>query len=162
MKNNEYAGFWIRALANFIDGLVLVIPAMVINSMVYQAVLGMSRREHQQAMTEIYGALGEFYFYEVPLEVNVWVYPISLVVGLLYSAVLTASSWQGTVGKKMLGLQVVDLDGNRLTAGRAIGRYFAYFASSVTLYIGYIMVGLTDNKQGLHDKIAKTYVVKQK
>ena len=78
----------------------------------------------------------------------------------LYYAVLTSSSWQATVGKKVLGLKVVDENGDRISFGRATGRYFAKIPSALILCIGFLMVAWTNRKRGLHDMIANTLVVK--
>lgn len=78
-----------------------------------------------------------------------------------YTAGLQSSYWQATVGKKVLGIIVVDEYGDRLTLKRATGRFFAEILSALLLCIGYMMVGWTKHKQGLHDKIAKTFVIKK-
>lgn len=161
MENKEFAGFWIRFLANLIDGVLLMLPMWVVNAIVYRQVLGMSQWEHEITMIEKNSA-NMHYVYSEPFEVLVWTMPISIIIGLLFYGLLTASVWQGTVGKRVLGLQVVDLEGNRIGFGRSLGRYFAYIPSGLILYIGYLMVGFTEKKQGLHDMIAKTYVVRNK
>jgi hypothetical protein len=56
---------------------------------------------------------------------------------------------------------VTDLDGNRIGFGRATGRYFAKILSALILLIGFIMAAFTQKKQGLHDIIAGTLVVKK-
>ena len=53
---------------------------------------------------------------------------------------------------------VTDLHGNRVSFGRATGRYFAKIISSIILFIGYLMIAFTEKKQGLHDIIAETLV----
>lgn len=78
----------------------------------------------------------------------------------LYEALLTASSWQGTVGKRVLRLKVTDEAGSRISFGRATGRFFAKILSQALLWIGFIMVAFTDRKRGLHDMIAGTLVMK--
>ncbi len=78
----------------------------------------------------------------------------------LYDALLTSSSWQGTVGKRVLGLKVTDEAGNRISFGRATGRFFAMILSGMILYIGFFMIGFTDRKRGLHDMLAGTLVMK--
>jgi len=50
-------------------------------------------------------------------------------------------------------------NGDRLTLGRSIGRYFATLLSGLTLCIGYLMAAFTERKQGLHDLICDTVVV---
>lgn len=84
---------------------------------------------------------------------------ISVVVGWLYYALLESSSWQGTVGKKLLGIRVTDMDGRRIGFGRATGRYFAKIISSIICLVGFIMVGFTEKRQGLHDMLAGTLVL---
>ena len=54
----------------------------------------------------------------------------------------------------------VSVDGQRIGFGRATGRYFAKFVSAMILLIGFMMVGWTQRKQGLHDLIASTLVYK--
>jgi len=69
--------------------------------------------------------------------------------------------WQGaTPGKMMMGVKIVKTDGSPIGIGRAILRYFGYIVSAIILYIGYIMIAWDSRKQGLHDKIAGTYVVR--
>jgi uncharacterized RDD family membrane protein YckC len=78
----------------------------------------------------------------------------------VYTAGLTSSSLQATLGKKILGLKVVDLNGSRISFGKATGRFLASILSGLILGIGYLMVAFNPKKQGLHDQIAGTYVVK--
>ena len=76
----------------------------------------------------------------------------------LYFTLLESSSWQATLGKKALGLYVTDERWQRLSFGRANGRYWSKLISVLVLGIGFLMVGFTERKQGLHDKIAGTLV----
>lgn len=69
------------------------------------------------------------------------------------------SATQGTLGKLALGIKVTDLNGRRIGFGRATGRHFGKFISTLTLLIGYIMVAFTQKKQGLHDMMAGCLVV---
>jgi uncharacterized RDD family membrane protein YckC len=59
-----------------------------------------------------------------------------------------------------LGIRVTDLDGNRIGFGKATGRYFAKILSALILGIGFLMVAFTERKQGLHDMLAGTLVVR--
>jgi uncharacterized RDD family membrane protein YckC len=71
--------------------------------------------------------------------------------------------WRGqTPGKIALRIRIVGVDGRPIGIGRAIGRYSGYIASAVFIFIGYLMIGFDRRKQGLHDKIARTYVVRMK
>lgn len=134
--NTEYGGFWIRVGANVMDGVVLIIVSLLINIL------------SQLAFSEEAAGVAD----AVPQILLYWV----------YSAVLHSSSWQATIGKKMLGMKVVDYSGERISFGRATGRYFAGILSGLILGIGLMMVGWTKRKQGLHDFIAKTLVVEVK
>ncbi|MCG8345837.1 MAG: RDD family protein [Chlorobiales bacterium] len=136
----QFGGFWIRVGAYFIDAVVLMIPVLLI-SFLYRSVT-LAADEMEQAIVE---------FMDFSLKTIVW---------WVYCAVLHSSKWQATVGKKVVGLKVVDEKGNRISFGRATGRYFATFLSTLILGIGYLMVGWTKKKQGLHDMIAGTYVIR--
>jgi uncharacterized RDD family membrane protein YckC len=134
-----YAGFWIRVLASIIDSLITGFFGGVIGF-----VLG---------------------FVGVALEMDMAILQLlnfvsGTILGWLYSALLESSSMQGTLGKMALGLRVVDENGRRISFARATGRHFAKWLSSLALCIGFIMVAFTEKKQGLHDMLAGTYVIR--
>ena len=79
----------------------------------------------------------------------------------LYFAGFESSARQATPGKRFLGIMVTDMAGNRITFGAATGRCIGKFFSAVILGIGFIMIIFTNHKQGLHDKIAATLVVRK-
>ncbi len=83
---------------------------------------------------------------------------LTIAASWLYEAVMESSSYQATLGKMILGMKVSDLYGNRISFARATGRHFAKILSAMILCIGFIMVGLTERKQGLHDLVAGTLV----
>jgi uncharacterized RDD family membrane protein YckC len=85
----------------------------------------------------------------------------SFVAQWLYFALLESSSWQGTLGKKALGLIVTDMMGRRISFARATGRHFAKIISGMILLIGYLMAGFTERKQALHDMIAGCLVFRK-
>jgi uncharacterized RDD family membrane protein YckC len=82
------------------------------------------------------------------------------VVSRLYAALMESSSKQATLGKMALGVRVTDLDGNRIGFGKATGRHFAKILSALILGIGFLMVAFTQRKQGLHDMLAGTLVMR--
>ena len=133
----QYGGFWIRALAYLIDGVILGIAQWV-----------------------IFAAMGQSMFDPDPATVSALPNVLSGLLGLAYFVAFEASSWQGTPGKRALGLIVTDMDGNRISVLRAVGRYFAKILSALILLIGFIMVAFTERKQGLHDIICSTLVLK--
>jgi uncharacterized RDD family membrane protein YckC len=79
----------------------------------------------------------------------------------LYYAVMESSPSQGTIGKIVCGLAVTDTQGEPISFGRATGRYFAKILSTLILFIGFLMVGWTRQKRGLHDFVAGTLVVRR-
>lgn len=82
----------------------------------------------------------------------------SLVIGFLYFALMESSERQATLGKTLVGIKVGDINGARLSFANATGRYFAKILSALMLCIGFMMAGWDPKKQGLHDKLADTYV----
>src|SRR5207249_11238493 len=72
---------------------------------------------------------------------------VSLLVTWLYYALCESSSWQGKVGKKVVGLRVTDLNGNRISFGKATGRHFGKIVSALILGIGFIMIAFTEQTQ---------------
>ncbi len=139
-ENNEttqFGGFWIRVGAYFIDLVVLIVPTLLVSFLVVSVYA-----TRGQAMIEIIDLIS------------------SLIIWWIYFAILHSSKWQASIGKKVVGLKVSDKSGNRISFARATGRYFATILSTVTFCIGYMMVGWTKNKQGLHDMIAETYVIR--
>jgi len=85
---------------------------------------------------------------------------ITVVIDWLYFAVQESGAKQATPGKNMMGLRVTDLDGQRISFGRASGRYFGKLLSALILYVGFMMAGFTERKQALHDMLAGCLVVK--
>ena len=136
----RYAGFWSRLVAFVIDGIVLNIAYIVLGFIV-----GFT-----------YGLLFET---EEGAEVLGWI--ISILTSWLYYALMESSSAQATLGKMALGVRVTNLDGKRISFGKATVRYLGRFLSAITLGIGYLMIVFTEKKQGLHDMIAGTLVLKK-
>lgn len=144
----RFAGFWIRVVANILDGLILVVPSILIDFLAYKVAgpKNMGYWEHQMDVNS-----------QIWSSYDTLSIILSLIIGILYYGYLT-SKYQGTPGKLMVGVRVVGEDGNSISLGKAIGRYFAYIPSGI-FCIGYIMVAFSSKKQGLHDKMCNTYVV---
>ncbi|MCP9494468.1 MAG: RDD family protein [Pyrinomonadaceae bacterium MAG19_C2-C3] len=83
-----------------------------------------------------------------------------LLIGWLYEAVMMSSHRQGTFGKMAFGIKVTDMNGNRISFGRATARHFAKYISGVICLAGYFVALFTQRKQALHDLIAGTLVLK--
>jgi uncharacterized RDD family membrane protein YckC len=87
---------------------------------------------------------------------------VTLIGTWLYHALLESSEWQATAGKKALGLIVTDTSGARTSFARASGRHFAKIITGlIPLGIGYILAGVMEKKQALHDMIAGCLVLRK-
>ena len=150
----QFGGFWLRAVAYFLDSLIIGIPMWILIALFAGgtiASLGGTSTEQEQF--EAAAAVGGIIFLIAIIAfVGVW----------LYEALMTSSERGATLGKRALGLRVVKSDGTRLSFGRATGRFFAkaFITGLIPFGIGYMMAGFTDRKRALHDMIADTLVVK--
>jgi uncharacterized RDD family membrane protein YckC len=151
-----YAGFWWRFLSHIIDQIILSFASSIFVLPIF-GIFGIS----------LFSMERSGYDFEDPeiLIPIIMMYSsialISTVVTWLYYAIMESSKTQGTVGKLVLKIKVTDLDGNRISFGRATGRYFGKILSGLILMIGYILAGVTEKKQALHDMLAGCYVMKE-
>jgi uncharacterized RDD family membrane protein YckC len=83
---------------------------------------------------------------------------VSGFVYLFYAAVLEASSMRGTLGKRIVGIQVVDVAGRRISFRRALGRNLSKMLSFLPAFIGCIAAFWSKTRQTWHDRLAMTYV----
>jgi uncharacterized RDD family membrane protein YckC len=154
----SYAGFWKRVAAYLIDGalvgavtwiLALVLGAGTVFSGMFSHINKDSLQD-PEANAALAASIISLYFI---------IFGVAALSGWLYFALMESSAKQGTIGKMALGIKVTDLNGNRISFGRATGRFFGKIISGMILYIGFIMAGFTDKKQAMHDMIAGTLVV---
>jgi uncharacterized RDD family membrane protein YckC len=152
----RYAGFWIRFVALIIDAIILGVVGMIVGIPV-RLLLGVSAVSVSQSqdpsalaamLPAMMGMLG------VSMLINV-------VIGVCYD-VYFVSQKGGTIGKLALGLQIIRVDGSRLSVGQAAGRYFSKILSAIILYIGFIMAGFDPEKRALHDRIVGSLVIYSK
>ncbi len=130
------AGFWKRVLALLIDTLVLI-PVSVVMGVVLGMLIALGGVGGLELVSNLLG----------------------LVIGWLYFALMESSAGQGTIGKRVVGIVVTDLNGDRIGFGRATGRYFGKILSYITLLVGFLMAGFTQRKQALHDMLTSTLVL---
>lgn len=149
----RYAGFWRRFVAHLIDQIVIGVVAFMV-FLPALALLGLGIGAGMMEETE--GAIGL-----VIAAIAAYLTAILMIVVLqwLYYALMESSNKQATLGKLALGIIVTDLSGNRVTFGRATGRYFGKILSGMIFSIGFIMAAFTEKKQALHDMIASCLVV---
>lgn len=148
-----HAGFLKRLAAAFLDGLLLTL--VVVAVMIAGALLlgvGLSNLANDMAS----GAVAGLFLFAV------YVLPIGL--QAVYFTWAHASAHQATLGKRAVGIKVVQSNGQHLSTGRSLGRWAAYFfmnlfSCGLTTLISAILVGTSQRKQGLHDMVADTLVV---
>jgi uncharacterized RDD family membrane protein YckC len=139
----NYAGFWIRVGAYLVDAVVLMVVQLLL--------LIPSGIEMGSLLTQGMGSEG--------MPTSFWISYFAMVAfGILYFVLMESSKYQGTLGKLAFGLKVGNDDGSKISFLQALGRYFAKIVSALILLIGFIMVAFDKKKQGLHDKMANTFV----
>jgi uncharacterized RDD family membrane protein YckC len=153
----EYAGFWMRFVAYFIDSIIIGF----IEFLVVLPLLGLMGYNvaFLSTLSEIENADPELLIPIIASAVS-GIALSALLITWFYYALMHSSARQATVGKMALSLKVTDVNGDRLTFARASLRYFSKILSGMFMMIGYIMAGFTAKKQALHDMIANTYVVR--
>jgi uncharacterized RDD family membrane protein YckC len=151
-KGRELAGFWRRYGALALDYAILyalLIITMIITAIVASLVsLAVSSvglgNDHEKSLVFIGGIVALILY---------------ALVMLLYFAWFESSRYQATPGKMAVGMAVVDLEGRRISFQQAIVRTLAKVISAAILGIGFLIIGFTIKRQGLHDMIAGTTVV---
>jgi len=135
----EYAGFWVRVGASLIDTILMMVIIVPVLSMIY----------------------GKGYWTSEAVFLGTW----DLLFNYILPAITVIIFWivkSATPGKILLELSIVDAEtGGKPSNGQLIGRYFAYYISVLPLMLGFIWVGFDKRKQGWHDKLAGTVVVRQ-
>ncbi len=139
---NKYAGFWIRFVAYIIDFIILMIIAFGIGIVLGILVLANSP---QYNLSNNPGFLILFYL-------------IFILVLWLYFAIQESSPSQATLGKRAVNIKVITNEGNRIDFGKATLRTFIKFFPIIG-FISMLVIGISDDKQGLHDMAAHTYVI---
>jgi uncharacterized RDD family membrane protein YckC len=136
-----HPGFWLRVAAYFIDQILISIAGFIAGFVFALVMAGLGGTD-QKIIEGI-----------VPI--------VGIVVSWLYYALFESSPKQATPGKLVCGFVVTDMNGNRISFGRATGRYFGHIISALTLCIGYIMCAFTEKKQCLHDMMARCLMYKK-
>jgi len=154
---SPYAGFWLRAISYRIDEAVLVLGVGIL-ALIAVALIGVD------TLRTTFEGLDKNED-QMPVElvlIIVTFFLVACVMAWLYYAWMESSTSQGTLGKMALGLIVTDLQGRRISFARATARFFARFITSmIPLGIGYILAGITEKKQALHDIIAGCLVLRK-
>ncbi len=137
---HEYAGFWVRVGASIIDTILILLITSPLLYMLYGG--------EAFAGTQFTQGIGDIllsYVFPIVATILFWIYR------------------SATPGKMLLNLKIIrSEDGSAPTKGQCVLRYVGYIVSSIALGLGLIWVAFDKRKQGWHDKMAKTYVVRDR
>ncbi|MEM7298806.1 MAG: RDD family protein [Bacteroidota bacterium] len=160
MASSNYASFGIRWVAHIIDYIILYIVNWIVLTLILAPIgfsvasandfdlESMTEGDMVAAITTLMGAL-------VAGSI------VLLILRVIYGAFMESSKFQGTIGKLAVGIKVTGADGSKLTFVKALLRHIGKIISGMIIFIGYIMAAFTEKKQGLHDMIAGSIVVKK-
>jgi uncharacterized RDD family membrane protein YckC len=139
----EYAGFWVRVAASIIDTLLVLLITMPL-------------------VVSIYG--WDYYF--ASEKTGFFAGAADFIITWAAPAIAVIAFWvyrQATPGKMALSVRIVDAKtGNPPSAGQCVGRYLGYFVSLIPLALGIFWVAFDKRKQGWHDKLAGTVVIRSR
>jgi uncharacterized RDD family membrane protein YckC len=138
----QYVGFWARVGAAIIDTILMLVICAPLVTYIYGPDYWM-------------GTYGMFIAGPADFLIN-WLLPaVAVILFWVYR--------QATPGKMAIGAKIVDAKtGGKASTGQLIGRYLAYYVSILPLMLGIIWVGIDPKKQGFHDKLAGTLVVRSR
>ncbi len=135
----EYVGFWPRVGASLIDTLIIVLISSPV----------------------LYGIYGPEYFHRADPSLAG---PADAVISYIFPMVAIILFWRfksATPGKMLIHAKIVNAETlGAPSTGQLIGRYLAYFVSTIVLMLGFIWVAFDRRKQGWHDKLAGTVVIR--
>lgn len=136
----EYVGFWARVGASIIDTILILLIAIPLMLAFH----------------------GEAYWTDTSFIKG----PVGFLVEWVLPSVAVIAFWltkQATPGKMAVSAKIVDAEtGNEPSTGQLIGRYLGYFVSMLPLFLGIVWVAFDRRKQGWHDKLAGTVVIRPK
>lgn len=147
-QNRSYAGFWKRCSALILDFLFLIVSVVLLAVIIVGVIWGMS-------------AIGKYRVDFHVIQAFVVSFGIVFAVGLswAYFTGFESSKYRATLGKKVMGLLVVDKEGKQISFGQANIRYWGKIISMIIAFAGFWMIGFTKKKRTLHDLFAGTMVL---
>ena len=145
-EHTHYGGFWRRVGAFIIDGLILLLATETVSFFSLTTIQLPVVPSDAESALALFSTIHRYVMIKIA---------IALVLSIIYTASLEASSLQATVGKWVLSMRVVDLSGARLSFPRALARNAIKF----TVEIGFLLMPFTERRQALHDLISGCLVV---
>jgi uncharacterized RDD family membrane protein YckC len=130
----KYGGFWLRVWAGLIDIAIESVAALLLSLGVKLLLRALGVKADKAAFLTGMAFI-------VMLTIGAW----------LYCAFMESSAWRATIGKRIVGLQVVNSAGGRISFAQATIRHLMKFLSLFTAGFGFLMAGWTNRRQALHD-----------
>ena len=154
----EYAGFWIRIGAGLIDLSILIVGLYILYCVVQQSLFWIF-----PSVSAIIATLRDI-AYGAPLTGRfIWLASVVVLIFLIVATIYFVGCWASTgqtLGKLSLGIKVIRTDSSPVDLRCSFIRFLAGMLCVFTLGIGFIMIAFDGKKQGWHDRLADTYVVK--
>jgi uncharacterized RDD family membrane protein YckC len=151
MVEDRYGGFWRRAMAFSIDKIILFFTSLFI---LFIGVLSLTI-----SFLSHYSDILPERFEELTITF-VLIYLLTTVfISMFYFTYFHGATGQ-TPGKMIFGLKVVQPTGEQMTFGLAFLRWVGYIISAAVFYLGFVWIAFDAKKQGWHDKIARTVVIR--
>jgi len=166
----NYAGFGKRYAAHMIDRVLIT---FFCSPMYYEISREVSRMKkylpkfRRRSMDSLFGNGGDYSDYLSPYDIMTTMYTnmifgvTVLLITWCYCAGMESSPLKATLGKKLLGLEVTEEGGDRISFIKATGRHFGKILSGLVLYIGYLSMLGHPKKQTWHDSMSGC-IVKEK
>ena len=152
-RQPTYAGFWIRLVARFVDGVILSVPLIVIFAILGAIAAGVASSTSNSDQNTQNGAAAAF------SGIFILFYLIAIFAFVGYQVYFWGTSGS-TLGMRLFHLRVVDANtGGPIGIPRAIVRWLMTIVNSWACYIGWIWVAFDPRKQGWHDKVANSVVL---
>ena len=143
------AGFWIRFSAYIIDSIIIGVPMALTSALSLPVMLA--------SATGGDTTTGPFVFFLFFLGMGV-----TLLLSIAYPVYFWSSSGS-TPGKNLFGLRVTAVSGVcPIGASQALMRVVGYFVNGFTFGIGFLLIAFSEDKRGLHDRLAETKVIRQR
>ena len=143
---SPFKGFWIRLVAFILDMIILSIAVILIFLVLVSTASNL---------------FGE----DAAIGTVLILFVVFILAMLLYKPLMEASEYQGTFGKYLLGMKIVNQKGERITMTASFIRSIVYLLQTsipfvnIVSWLALVMIGFTEYKQGLHDMAAKTFVI---
>jgi uncharacterized RDD family membrane protein YckC len=146
----DYAGLWIRLLALIIDGVILGVVIWVFFGL-WPLAFGRGWLGGSAGATISYGEADALY----------WTMTLLVPFLMVVAYFICFWGWRGqTPGKMVMKIKIVRFTGEKTGWGDAVMRFLGFIISVLFALIGHIWIAFDSRRQGWHDKIAETYVIR--